>query len=192
MTQPVFRFAEPADTDAIVSLIELAYRSPTNAGNWDSESHLLTGPRTSHSEIARLIADPDSRFLVADISGRIAGCCLIQRRADTECMSVRGDGEGYGRAPRGAYFGMFAIDPRTRSSGLGKAVLAEAEKAVVKLWRSPEMVMTVINLRDKLIEWYQRRGYSLTGHRLPFPFTENSGETRRDFDLVEMRKQLTA
>jgi hypothetical protein len=50
--------------------------------------------------------------------------------------------------------------------------------------------MTVINLREKLIEWYQRRGYALTGHRLPFPFTEHSGETTRDFDLVEMKKAL--
>jgi ribosomal protein S18 acetylase RimI-like enzyme len=201
MTEPKFRFATRADTDDLVVLIERAYRSPDTAGAWDSESHLLKGPRTSHSEIARLIADHDSRFLVAEINGQIAGCCLIQRRADTDCMkapapsygetfAVPGySGKDADHGP-GAYFGMFAIDPGIRAAGLGKAVLAEAEKAVVKLWRSPEMVMTVINVRDKLIEWYGRRGYALTGNRLPFPFTETSGETTRDFDLVEMRKPL--
>lgn len=187
MTTPTFRFATQADADAIVGLIERAYRSPDNAGAWDSESHLLRGPRTSHFEVARLIADPDSRFMIAEIDRQLAGCCLIQRRADTECMNSE-----TARSASGAYFGMFAIDPTIRSAGLGKAVLAEAERAVVKLWRSPEMVMTVINLRDKLIEWYQRRGYALTGARIPFPFTEDSGETTRDFDLVEMRKQLHA
>lgn len=186
MSQPTYRFAVASDADAIVALIEAAYRSPATAGEWDSESHLLTGPRTSHEEIARLIADPDSRFLLAEIDNRIAGCCLVQRRAATDCMTA----DVSDRAPAGAYFGMFAIDPHIRTSGLGKALIAEAEREVVQLWRSPEMVMTVINVRDRLIEWYQRRGYALTGNRLPFPFTATSGETTRDFDLVEMRKPL--
>lgn len=180
MTATVFRFAVPSDADSVVALIEAAYRSPATAGNWDSESHLLTGPRTSYDEVARLIADRDSRFLLAQIDGRIAGCCLIQRRTAP-----------VGQTPAGAYFGMFAIDPNIRASGLGKALLAEAEREVVNLWASPEMVMTVISVRDQLIEWYRRRGYTPTGHRLPFPFTPTSGETTRDFDLVELRKPLS-
>jgi ribosomal protein S18 acetylase RimI-like enzyme len=179
MTSPTYRFATAPDAEAIVALIETAYRSPANAGDWDSESHLLTGPRTSHEEIARLIADPDSRFLLAETGDGIAGCCLVQRRAETDAAPSTG-----------AYFGMFAIDPRNRAGGLGKALIAQAEREVVRLWRSPEMVMTVINVRDQLIAWYQRRGYALTGNRLPFPFSETSGETTRDFDLVEMRKPL--
>jgi hypothetical protein len=29
--------------------------------------------------------------------------------------------------------------------------------------------MTEVNVRDTLIAWYQRRGYSLTGETKPFP-----------------------
>jgi ribosomal protein S18 acetylase RimI-like enzyme len=85
---------------------------------------------------------------------------------------------------------MFAIDPGIRATGLGKRVLAEAEAQAQAIFGAAYMVMTVINMRDQLIAWYQRRGYRLTGKRAPFPFTETSGETTRDFDLVEMRRDF--
>jgi ribosomal protein S18 acetylase RimI-like enzyme len=183
MSTPAFRYAGTKDVNAIVALIEHAYRAPETAGRWDSESHLLKGPRTSHGEIAGLLADPVSRFLVAEIDGRIAACCLLQKRGSTECTDARGGADG-------AYFGMFAIDTTARAGGLGKLVLAEAERRVQQLWKVRAMVMTVISVRTELIAWYQRRGYLLTGARMPFPFSATSGETTRDFDLVEMRKEF--
>lgn len=183
MTEPSFRYAVQADVPPLVALIERAYRSPETEGSWVSEAHLLKGPRTSNAEISELIALPDSRFLIAERDGHILGCCLIQRLANTECAS--GDiGKG------SAYFGMFAIDPTSHATGLGKLILAEAERRVRDLWRSSSMVMTVISLRDQLIEYYKRRGYILTGATMPFPFSETSGEVTRDFHLVEMKKAL--
>jgi ribosomal protein S18 acetylase RimI-like enzyme len=180
MPDPSFRFASSDDTDALVALIERAYRGPETAGQWDSESHLLTGPRTSHDEIAGLIARVDSRILVCEHEARIIGCALVQRT----------DAEVSGAVVSGAYFGMFATDPAIRAAGLGKLILAEAENSVRGLWNASAMVMTVISVREALIAWYERRGYRLTGARIPFPFSENSGALRRDFDLVELRKDF--
>lgn len=187
MSPVEFRYATPDDAGVITDLIERAYRGPATAGQWDSESHLLTGPRTSTSEIRGLLLRDDSRFVLAEQDGRIAGCALIQAngaapQAKNPCSPPM--------AANSAYFGMFAIDPGIRSAGLGKLVLAAAEARARELWSVRSMVMTVINVREQLIGWYQRRGYQLTGARLPFPFTETSGETTRDFDLVEMRKDL--
>lgn len=181
MSEIAFRYAARADAQAVVDLIERAYRSPEAAGKWSSEAHLLTGPRTSIEEVLSLIARPDSRFLLARDGEDIIGCCLLQ---------------GLNPEPstpadlNAAYFGMFAIKPDTHGAGLGKRVLAQAEQCAQDLWRANQLVMTVINLRGPLIAWYQRRGYRLTGATLPFPFTETSGETTRDFHLVEMRKDL--
>ena len=61
------------------------------------------GPRTSISDISGLIAQPESRFLIAEIEGQIAGCCLLQK---TKAV----DGQN-GKDSDAAYFGMFAIDP---------------------------------------------------------------------------------
>jgi ribosomal protein S18 acetylase RimI-like enzyme len=187
MSDLSFRYAVQADVPSLVALIERAYRSPETAGSWVSEAHLLKGPRTSHAEIAELVDQSDSRFLVAERDGRILGCCLIQRLGTTACSSA---GSGPVGARPSAYFGMFAIDPASHSTGLGKLILAEAERRVREQWRSSSMVMTVINLREQLIEYYKRRGYVLTGATMPFPFSETSGEVTRDFHLVEMKKDL--
>jgi ribosomal protein S18 acetylase RimI-like enzyme len=184
MDAPLFRFAGPSDAAGVTALIERAYRGPETAGRWDSESHLLTGPRTSVSEISSLIDRPDSRFVLTEEAGNLIGCALIQRTMVVQPGAPAG-------SKVGCYFGMFAIDPVARSAGLGKRVLAEAERRAQALYGAKAMVMTVINLRAGLIAWYERRGYRLTGARLPFPFTSTSGETTRNFDLVELRKEFT-
>jgi ribosomal protein S18 acetylase RimI-like enzyme len=181
MTSWTFRFAAPSDLRPLRDLIERAYRGPETSGQWDSESHLLKGPRTSDAELSGYLADPDSRFVLAVSGDSIIGCALIQRRGTNACAP------GYSTGGA-AYFGMFATDPAIRAAGLGKAVLAEAERAVRDLWSAPAMLMTVISVREALITWYQRRGYALTGARVPFPFDDTTGETTRDFDLVEMKK----
>ncbi len=169
---PHFRYAVASDTAAVAALIERAYRGPEAAKGWTNEAGLLTGPRTGEDEIAGLIADPESRFVLAELDGVLRGCALIQKDGD--------DG----------YFGMFSIDPAAQARGLGKRLLAACEKAVTAEWRSRALAMVVINLREELIAWYERRGYSRTGKREPFPFDEAPGALRRDFDLVELKKPL--
>lgn len=177
-----FRLAAREDAAAIHALIELAYRGDGNEGGWASESHILKGPRTTIGEIQRLLSSPASRFVLGESGGRLIACALIQKKGDVDCAT------GGGASDEAAYFGMFAVDPGLREGGFGKAVLAECERQARALWASPAMAMTVISLRDALIEWYERRGYKKSGVRMPFPFDETTGEVRRDFDLVELRK----
>ncbi len=199
MSNLIFRYARKGDAAAIVDMIERAYRGPEAAGKWTSEAGLLKGPRTNHDEIVALIDREDSRFILAEESGKLMGCCLVQGvgrdpapgSAYAETFGVPNyHGEKLAPTINAAYFGMFAIEPDAHGGGLGKTVIAEAERRVSELWGANQMVMTVINLRDELIAWYERRGYRQTGATLPFPFTETSGETHRDFHLVEMRKDL--
>jgi ribosomal protein S18 acetylase RimI-like enzyme len=62
------------------------------------------------------------------------------------------------------------VSPRLQGAGLGKAVLAEAERTVRAEWGAREMQMTVIRQREDLIAWYERRGYARTGKLSPFPY----------------------
>jgi hypothetical protein len=52
--------------------------------------------------------------------------------------------------------------------------------------------MTVVNVRDTLIAWYVRRGYTLTGETEPFPYGDiRFGVPRRDdLHFVILRKRL--
>jgi ribosomal protein S18 acetylase RimI-like enzyme len=172
MTAPRFDYARPADAPALAALIERAYRGPVAARGWTNEAELLTGPRSSPEEVERLILTPGTRFLAARSGDRLIGCALLQKDRD------------------GAYFGMFAIDPDAQGGGLGKAIMARCEAAVGELWSARFLRLTVISLRHELIAWYERRGFRQSGRREPFPFDTATGALRRDFDLVELRKEL--
>ena len=175
-----YRLATLADVGPVHQLIELAYRGDETAGRWDSESHILKGPRTTSEHVSACIEAADSRFVLAEQADQLLGCALIQRTAPDAPDDAGNGGD--------AYFGMFAISPRTRGEGLGKMVLAECERRARDLWKPPGLQLTVISLRTELIAWYERQGYALTGGRVPFPFSETTGEVRRDFDMVVMRK----
>ena len=84
---------------------------------------------------------------------------------------------------------MFAVRPELQGGGLGKAVLREAERIAGGEWQLAKLRMTVIDVRDELIAWYQRRGYRRTGISKPFPYGDpRFGLPRRDdlrFEILE-------
>lgn len=163
MAPPLFRTADLADIDAIVALVESAYRGESGLRGWTTESHLLDGRRTDTADVGDLVARPDSRVLLAERDGRLLASCHVERQGDI------------------GYFGMFAVDPLQQRSGLGKCVLAEAERVTRDEWACRAMHMTVIVQRTELIGWYQRRGYRRTGQTKPFPYgDERFGIPRRD------------
>ncbi|MEO8857840.1 MAG: GNAT family N-acetyltransferase, partial [Burkholderiaceae bacterium] len=138
---PVFRVASLADVDVIVALVQSAYRGESGLRGWTTESHLLDGQRTDAADVSELISRAGSRVLLAESAGRLLASCHVERR------------DNYG------YFGMFAVDPAQQGSGLGKQVLAEAERIAREEWQCSGMRMTVIVQREELIAWYARRGY---------------------------------
>lgn len=148
-----YRFATPADIPALVALIESAYRGESSRTGWTTEADLLDGQRTDPDGVAEVIAAADSRMLLAFRDGAAIGCCQLERRPEAV-----------------AYFGMFAVDPGRQGGGLGRALLAEAERVAAADWGSAEMHMTVIRQREDLIAWYVRRGYTRTGRMSPFPY----------------------
>lgn len=162
-----FRVALPPDVPEIVTLVEAAYRGK---GGWTTEADFLDGQRSDDAMILDILRDPDSRLLLAVSDGRIVGCCHLERH------------EGY------AYFGMFAVRPGEQGGGVGRGILAEAERHARDDWRAREMHMTVISVRAELIAWYERRGYARTGKMSPFPYgDERFGRPRRDdleFELL--------
>jgi ribosomal protein S18 acetylase RimI-like enzyme len=147
-----FRDATDTDVDALVALIESAYRGDSSRAGWTTEADILEGQRTDPEGVLEVIKSPDSRLLTAERDGTIVACCQIEHRGAR------------------AYFGMFAVSPGLQGGGLGRTVLAEAERAARETWGVTGMEMTVISVRDDLIAWYERRGYRRTGRTSPFPY----------------------
>lgn len=160
---PTFRLATPADVAAIVALVESAYRGDSGRRGWTTESELLDGRRTDDEAVAELIRRPGSCILLAEHDGQLLASSHVERQGES------------------GYFGMFAVAPDRQTGGVGKAVLAEAERMAHDDWHCRAMRMTVIEQRSELIGWYERRGYRRTGEYQPFPYgDERFGIPRRD------------
>jgi ribosomal protein S18 acetylase RimI-like enzyme len=169
-TDLIFREATDADVDVLVALIESAYRGDASRAGWTTEADILEGQRTDPEGVLAVIKAPDSRLLTVERDGRVVACCQLEHRGEH------------------AYFGMFAVSPALQGGGLGKVIIAEAERQARATWGAKEMHMTVISVRDDLIAWYERRGYRRTGRGPSFPYgDERFGVPRRDdlrFELL--------
>jgi ribosomal protein S18 acetylase RimI-like enzyme len=166
-----FRPATPSDTPRVIALVESAYRGDASRAGWTTEADFLDGRRTGPDDIAAILARPQSHLLLAENDGELVACAHVAVE----------DGAGY--------FGMFSVSPGLQGAGVGKQVLAEAERIAHQDWACPTMRMTVIDIRDELIAFYERRGYERTGVKKPFPYGDaRFGLPKRDdlrFEVLE-------
>ena len=178
MTTPALQFrpATHADTDAVIALVESAYRGDASRAGWTTEADFLDGRRTGEDDIAVCIDRERSLILLGERDGELLACAHV-------AVELADDGVEAG------YFGMFSVRPMLQGGGVGKAMLAEAERIARDEWQLPAMRMTVIDIRDELIAFYQRRGYHRTGILKSFPYgDERFGIPRRDdlrFEVLE-------
>lgn len=147
------RLARSDDLPRLHPLIERAYRGETARAGWTHEADLIEGPRTSLANLAAILDDPAERLLVAEQDQAIIGCVQISER-----------GAGV------AYLGLLAIEPALQNAGLGKQLLAAGETAARDIFAARTIEMTVIDVRTRLLAYYERRGYRRTGERRDFIF----------------------
>jgi ribosomal protein S18 acetylase RimI-like enzyme len=171
MDKLAFRTATLADIPALIELVTSAYRGQASRAGWTTEADLLDGQRVDAQGLQADIEHENSLVLLAERNGELLACAHVAIE----------DGAGY--------FGMFSVRPTLQGSGIGKAMLAEAERIAREQWKLPAMRMTVIDVRDELIAFYQRRGYVRTGIKKPFPYGDaRFGLPKRDdlqFEILE-------
>jgi ribosomal protein S18 acetylase RimI-like enzyme len=133
------------------ALLEAAYRGDSARRGWNHEADILDDERIAPGELEALLADPAVTILTARDGDTLIGCVAVTKKD-----------------ARLAYLGMLCVAPDLQSAGLGRRLLDAAEDHARALGIAA-MEMTVIDSRDSLIAWYERRGYALTGERRPFP-----------------------
>ena len=166
-----FRPATHADIPLLVELVTSAYRGDASRAGWTTEADLLDGLRTDADRIAADIERPQSVILLGEADGDVVACAHVAVE----------DGAGY--------FGMFSVRPTLQGHGIGRLMLAEAERIAREDLLQGAMRMTVIDVRDELIDYYARRGYRRTGMHKSFPYgDERFGIPRRPdlrFEILE-------
>ena len=171
MTNLTFRPATLADKDALVVLVTSAYRGDASKQGWTTEADMLDGQRIDPEVLRKDIERERSLIIIAEREAQLLACAHVAEE----------NGAGY--------FGMFSVKPDLQGGGVGKLLLAETERIARDEWRLPAMRMTVIDIRDELIAFYERRGYRRTGVTKPFPYGDvRYGIPKRDdlrFEILE-------
>lgn len=152
LTAPVLRDAREGDVNTLVDLVQVAYRGE---GGWTTEAHLVDGHRTDAAEVHAMIADPAVTLQVAEIDGELLGCCYTRRESADDAGITR------------AELGLFAVHPSAQSRGLGGRLL-EAQAERQRAAGVDVLSIQVLQSRPELHAWYQRHGFTPTGHSVPF------------------------
>jgi GNAT superfamily N-acetyltransferase len=127
------RFGEPADTPALVTLVNIAFLP---------EQAAIAGDRINAEKLQPFFTN--GRFLVLEDADGLAGCVYAE---------VRGQ--------RG-YIGLLALRPQLQGRGLGRRLMNRAEEYLAAVGCEAADLRT-ISARNDLVPLYRHLGYEETG-----------------------------
>jgi ribosomal protein S18 acetylase RimI-like enzyme len=166
--------ATKADAVELDVLVNSAYRGDSSRQGWTTEADLLEGTRTDAAAIAELIQIPGTTLLKYVEDGQILGC--VELREEKHKL----------------YLGMLTVRPYLQGKGIGKKLLEAAEDEAQKK-DITSIFMTVISVRQELIDWYVRHGYVATGERKPFAFSDpRFGQPKQKLEFIVLEKKLNS
>ncbi|HEX6719870.1 MAG TPA: GNAT family N-acetyltransferase [Pyrinomonadaceae bacterium] len=151
------RIAAPADAANITAVINAAFRI--------AEGFFVDGNRITQAEVEQLLTK--GTFLLAEDGDKLSGCVYVELRGER------------------SYLGLLSVDPAYQQGGLGSLLMLEAEKYCGE-HGSRFMDILIVNLREELPLFYEKRGYVHNGTS-PFPADV---ETRIPCHFINMSKAL--
>jgi ribosomal protein S18 acetylase RimI-like enzyme len=168
--------ATVADAALAAELVNAAYRGAGGRCGWTHDAGLIAGDRVSPKGIAAMIRDSSTTVLVrrSDKPPALLGCVAVEMKSADRCT-----------------ISMLAVTPEHQATGLGRTLLADAERFAASKGATVAKI-TVLQQRDSLIDWYERRGYRRTGCHEAFPYGDESVGTplRDDLRFVVLEKTL--
>lgn len=165
--------ATEKDIPALNNLVNGAYRGDSSRRGWTTEADLLDGIRTDEAALQTMLQNPLVTILKYEVGGQLLGCVYLETKDDA------------------LYLGMLTVSPEAQGSGIGKRLLAAAEKKA-RNQRCRAITMTVITARHELIAWYQRHGYAATGETQPFPDDPRFGIPKQPLRFMVLEKALAS
>ena len=164
--------ARDSDWRGIVALANAAFRG---TGGWNAETGLIEGDRIGLDLLAEdLEAEPDAILLVHRVARDLLACVKLAPKS-----------------PGIWHLGLLAVRPDLQARQIGRRVLEAAEE-YARRRGGVKMRIGVIDARDTLIAWYERRGYRLTGESEPFPYGDDrfGRPLRPDMRFLILEKEL--
>ncbi len=161
-----------SDAAPINKLVNSAYRGDSSKQGWTTEADLLDGTRIDEAAVRDLVERQGTTILTYKEGGLLLGS--VELRIDSAKL----------------YLGMLSVQPNTQGKGIGKKLLAAAETHA-RDNNCAKIFMTVISVRQELIDWYVRHGYQLTGEKKPFMVPDSRwGLPKQQLEFVVLEKSI--
>jgi len=161
------------DIPELVALINSAYRGDASKKGWTTEADLLKGEiRTNDETVALLMKTKGAVFLkYINEQNEIEGCVFLDKKGTR------------------LYLGMLSVSPILQAKGTGKQLM-NAAVSYAKQEGCDSIFMKVISVRHELINWYEKQGYSNTGHTEAFPNDTRFGIPTQPLDFLILEKMI--
>lgn len=155
MPMTELRPAAEADYPEIIALTNRAFRETGPQASWNVED-LIEGERINDDLLRETMdGSPDGQLLIwRDDAGEHLGHVWLEP-TDSGAW----------------YLGMLTVRPDRQDQKLGRTLLSASED-YARAHGAARIRMTVIDQRETLIAWYERRGYARTGKTEPFPYDD--------------------
>lgn len=161
------------DVDQLIELLNIAYRTRSGR-SWTTEKDLVEGSRITEKQLNdELEKEQFELFVGEDEQNKIIAC-----------VGLTFDGSS-------VEIGTFAVHPMIQNLGCGRKMLNFVEQYImVDHPQVSDIFMSVLDLRQELIAYYQRRGYQKTGKMLPYPLDAEVGLPLTFIQLIELKKKI--
>ena len=172
-----FRYIQPSDISQLVTIINRAYRPVAGQEGWTHESNWINNDRINEQQLTIEANKVHQHIVLAELNDQLIGCVMFSKNLHKVDI------------------GLLTVEPNMQVQQLGRKLLAQAESLAIELYQPDYFEMLVVHTRIELIEFYQRRGYSLTGEITPYPIEQGVGTPKKPLDklplhLVKMKKPV--
>ena len=164
--------ATQQDIPELVILINSAYRGESSKKGWTTEADLLGGIRADADSLQQIISKETAAILKFCEEDNVIEACVYLEKKNNKM-----------------YLGLLTVSPLLQAKGIGKKLLIAAEE-YAREQNCSAMQMTVISVRNELINWYERHGYYKTGETQPFPADEKFGVQKQPLQFIVMEKEI--
>lgn len=177
MSRGTHQLLDPANVDALVELVNTAYRGESSKQGWTTEADMLDGQRIDAEKVREILQNKDQVVLAWPSESepqKLDACVFLERRGAI------------------GYLGLLTVRPHLQNAGWGRRILQTSEEWIREQWKMNAVEMNVITTRTELIDWYVRRGYVVTQEKRPFPMQDvRFGRPKVDhLEFVVLRKSL--
>ncbi len=150
--------ADLSDVEPLYWLIQAAYRGEATSNTWSVESERAPGERIGRQALVALLSDESKLLSTAHFEGEVIGASLVETDGAELCA-----------------ISLLSVDPKFQGRGVGDKLLASAETAAATHFSASLVLIEVLSLQPRLIQYYRRRGYELTGKGRPYPPRPSGG-----------------